>query len=499
MTGSSLRLRPAWAAVLVAMLMWACSDSPDDSAVEDQAFGDDLLQAPGPLYAASGWAADAWQPSWVLKTVDEPTRRGLIDARGIIHAHTAYSHDACDGKGFDDEGKLNEACVQDFRDDFCKVGHDFVMVTDHSSHFREHPFPDVLLYRPDKGDKLIERDGQPVANRLACADGRLPILMVGGETSASMPVGLEGHVPGGDAARDSAYGDKTPEAYAKLKAQGAVVLIAHTEDWEVEDLIKMPLDGFEMYNLHANMMARFAKAAELLGVALSKEPGVAPHPDLSLVPLIWEDERYLSRWGSVLAAGVKRVTTLGTDCHRNTLNFKIADDERIDSYRRMMQWFSNHLLLKPKADGGVNDRALKEALRSGRLYGVFEMLGYPDGFDFAAVLAGEDKANQVQEMGASVSLAKAPELRVRLPKLAHADPKAPAPELRARILRAIDGGWQEVASAADHLAFKPTETGAYRAEIRMIPRHLKPWLGSLAEVASQDYPWIYSNAIYVEQ
>ena len=472
----------------------ACSEAPEDPPADALPFGDNLLAAPAPLYLAPTWPDELWQPSRVLMAVTGPTRRGLIDARGIIHAHSAYSHDACDGKGFDESGNINEPCVNDFRDDLCKVGHEFVMITDHSSHFREHPFPDVLLYRAAKGDKLVERDGKPVANRVACANGRWPLLLAGGETSASMPVGLEGHVPGDDAARASAYGDKTAEAYAKLKAQGAVVLIAHTEDWEADELVSMPLDGFEMYNLHANMVARMADALKLMTIALSKEPNVAPHPDLSLLPLIWEDDRYLSRWGTVLAKGVKRVTTMGTDCHRNTLNYKIADNERVDSYRRMMLWFSNHLLVTPKADGSIDDRSLKDALRAGRLYGAFEVLGYPEGFDYAAVADGK-----IAEMGDTVSLAKGVELRVRMPKVAYLDPKVAAPVLRARVLKAVDGGWQEVAVGGGNLAFAVTEAGAYRAEVRMVPRHLLGWLGSLVEVAETEMVWIYANAIYVAQ
>ena len=481
---------------LIAALMAAgCSDAePPADTADTGAFGDDLMKPPGTQYVAPDWPDGLWQPSRVLLNVTEPIRRGLIDARGIIHAHSAYSHDACDGKGFDDDGNINEPCIDDFRDDLCKVGHDFVMITDHSSHFREHPFPEVLLYRAAKGDKLVERAGQPVANRVACKNGRWPLLLAGGETSASMPVGLEGHVPGDDAARASAYGDKTVEAYAKLKAQGAVVLIAHTEDWQIDDLVDMPLDGFEMYNLHANMVARMADALKLMTVALSKEPDVAPHPDLSLLPLIWEDERYLSRWGSVLAKGVKRVTTMGTDCHRNTLNYKIADGERVDSYRRMMLWFSNHLLVTPKADGSVDDRSLKDALRAGRLYGAFEVLGYPEGFDYAAVSEGK-----VAEMGDTVSLAKGVELRVRMPSVAYLDPSVDAPVLRARVLKAVAGGWEEVAASGVDLAVDVTQTGAYRAEVRMVPKHLLGWLGSQVQVAEQEMVWIYSNAIYVGQ
>jgi hypothetical protein len=317
--------------------------------------------------------------------------------------------------------------------------------------------------------------------------------MAGAEAGV-MPVGLERHVSADEAERDGVYGEETPEAIERLKANGAVALIAHTEDWTPEQLIELPLDGFEMYNLHANTLLSAGNALELLVRLDRKDPGL-PHPDLVLLNLISEDQRYLSTWGTVLARGAKRVTTMGTDCHRNSFPMLAQDGERIDSYRRMMLWFSNHLWVRPDAGGSFGDLELKEALRSGRLYGAFEVLGYPLGFDWYAESGGA-----VVEMGGEVDLSDRPVLVVKIPALEALDPKAEAPRLRARVLRAIEGGFEEVAAGTEALRVEVDRPGAYRAEIRMEPRHLRGQMGDYAAMfAERELPWIYGNAIYVRE
>jgi hypothetical protein len=80
------------------------------------------------------------------------------------------------------------------------------------------------------------------------------------------------------------------------------------------------------------------------------------------------------------------------------------------------------------------------------------------------------------------------------------DPKRPAPELTLRLLRAKEGGFDEVASApSGDLSFTITATGAYRAEVRMVPSHVMADLGEFTDdVQAKSLVWIYTNAIYVE-
>lgn len=303
-----------------------------------------------------------------------------------------------------------------------------------------------------------------------------------------MPVGLESHVP----SRGDAYRAATPEAITSFKDHGAIVLVAHTEEWTVEQLLDLPLDGFEMYNLHANLMAELAAGVELIGKVLSEDPGV-PHPDLAIFPIWTEDPRYLERWGSVLASGARRVTTLGTDAHRNTLPQLLADGERVDSFRRLLLWFSNHVLVRPEADGTWNHANLKQAISAGRLYGVFEYMGYAEGFD-----ARVSYADEIAEIGAAVSLATGPVIVVDAPTVRGLDPTSPQPEIGIHLLRAVEGGFEDVAEGVEHLEYAPDTAGAYRVEIRITPLHLEAYLGDYAELASEPRVWIYANPFYVE-
>ena len=244
----------------------------------------------------------------------------------------------------------------------------------------------------------------------------------------------------------------TPEAIEAAKEAGAVALVMHTEDWTVDQLSELPLDGFEMYNLHANM---YLAVGEIMGLLskLNSNPEGLPHPDLAFLPIIREDPVYLSLWGSVLARGARRVTTLATDAHQNTAWQELSDGERIDSFRRLMQAFSNHLLVRPDDQGGFTDRSLKDALRAARLYGVFEHLGYAEGFDYHAT-----EGDAVREMGEEASIAGGAELHVTMPTVRELGASHQPPRV-LRILRAKEGGWDVVAEGEQDLAFTPVGTG----------------------------------------
>jgi hypothetical protein len=429
-----------------------------------------------------------WIPGTVYRASSEPNARGLVDRRGLIHSHSYYSHDACDNAPINDAGVYDETCFNDFRRGLCQSEHDFDFLTDHPAHFVEHEFPDTLLYRADRGDVLVEHGSGPTANRLACPNGAPSVLLMAGAESANlMPVGLEGHV-----ADRNNYSLRTAEAQQAVQAQGALAVAPHTENWTADELSTLPLDGFEMYNLHANSIKNAALVADWVLKIDAKMFDGLPDPNLFLAGYKLEDPAYVTTWGSALSRGVKRVTTMGTDCHRNSFPEIAQDGERIDSYRRMMVMFSNHLLVPQKPDGTYDDRDLKDALRAGRLYGSFDFLGYPVGFEYVAIEDGVTK-----DMGAEVKVGS--ELRVTMPTIQRLNPSWPAPLISLHLYQAIEGGWNEVASGSDEtLSFTPTSPGAYRAEVRMVPKHLRPYIGGRSDLIHDERPWVYSNAIYVK-
>ncbi len=54
----------------------------------------------------------------------EASPRGRAWKRGIIHVHSPYSHDACDGDPMP-EGVVREDCLADLRAGLCAVAIDF--------------------------------------------------------------------------------------------------------------------------------------------------------------------------------------------------------------------------------------------------------------------------------------------------------------------------------------------------------------------------------------
>ena len=58
------------------------------------------------------------------------------------------------------------------------------------------------------------------------------------------------------------------------------------------------------------------------------------------------------------------IGTAGTDAHQNVLPILLRDGERGDSYRRMLRWFSNMVLVE---SGEPTPATAQAALEAGRL------------------------------------------------------------------------------------------------------------------------------------
>ena len=87
----------------------------------------------------------------------------------------------------------------------------------------------------------------------------------------------------------------------------------------------------------------------------------------------------LDRWDTLLAEGLRIGGSGGCDAHENTFPMEFSDGERADSYRRMMFWISNHLVVDDLSPDGI-----REALANQRMYVTSEVFGTPVGFDFTA-------------------------------------------------------------------------------------------------------------------
>lgn len=485
-----------------------------------------------------------------------PAERGWLQGRTVVHIHSAFSHDACDGE-IDKTGKANADCLQEFRDALCASTLDVAFVTDHPAHMNEYPFDKLLNYRPDLGDKLLGPAGAPTANLVQCAATKEvpahPLLLTEGfEATHLMPVGLVRHVSpteweSGNLS-DSVTLTDVQNRVAAARAAGALICNAHSEQTEVsaQRLIDAGVEAMEIYNIHANFLTviggqggqpKLGKVLELEHFLGPKEN--SPWPDLVLMIMLdMQPEAAFAKWHAVLAK--KHITAvLGNDVHRNVKldaycgpggQFEglckglvdkypslvklltdggipmMADGDRLDSYRRMLRQISDRVLIAK--DTATQDKvvAFQDALRSGRNWVVFDMLGEPDDFDFVG-----KSADKWVEPGGTLKVGES--LWLRTPRRAYpaswmpwkeADTRNAADPVEVRTLlwyvakdaKAAEVA-QEVKGFAQVLEYKPAKPGRYHMETRMTPRHLRPWLKALGKYADIEQRWVVGNPIEV--
>ena len=420
-------------------------------------------------------------------TVQEiPQLRGMTDRRGLIHLHSPYSHDACDGEGLID-GAPDEACLADLRAGLCTTAMDFAYLTDHPSHAAEQDFIDLLLIRED--DTPVEQDGVVIAKRLHC-DGDHSVLWMPGIEDELMPVGLESHAGQTSEERVSIYNSGTAEALAAERDAGALVFTAHTEGRDrksLETLVDAGLTGVEIFNLHA-MFDPGIRAKDLGLDSLGWLADIAPftdaegtaEPDLFFLAVLAEQTPSIEHWDA-LQRTAPVVGVAGTDAHQNVLPLLMRDGDRGDSYRRMMRWLSNHLLVTGDAPADYD-----EALAAGRAYVAFELMGTPTGLDFYFEQDGTifEMGSRPKSTGGTIHLA--------CPDLSDSSPRGIAvPDIHPTIFR--DGEvWKQ-----DCGEFSVEEPGVYRVRIDITPWHLEEFLGEEPAPWLQIRPWIYTNTITI--
>jgi hypothetical protein len=438
----------------------------------------------------SGVAADATRP-WrgtlphLRSEVTAP--RGWTAARSIVHLHSPWSHDACDGRGYED-GVLDTACLADLRAALCDTAVDFAFITDHPDHAATVPWEDALLAQP--GDTLLEGPHGTEGVSIPCPAGHSVTWLPGIEDEL-MPVGLQRHAGGGDITEaHGIYNREDAEAIAADVDAGALVFVNHTEGRSLEELAAVQAAGgagIEVFNLHAAFDPRIRGADLGLDpagwlseiVPFTGDEGTA-EPDLYFLGVLTPQAPSLAAWDALSATG-PAVGVSGTDAHQNVMPLLLRDGERGDSYRRMLRWFNTTLLVDADTPAAARD-----ALADGRAYVAFEALGTPTGVD----LHHRSDAGAIVEMGGAVEAAGT--LTVGCPALTVDSPQgSDAPEIVVKVLR--DGEvWAE--GCGEHPVSGP---GVYRVEVWMTPRHLRPFLGDSPDVWMKPYPWVYTNPIRV--
>jgi hypothetical protein len=276
-----------------------------------------------------------------------------------------------------------------------------------------------------------------------------------------------------------------------MRDAGALIWVAHTEQHPHDQLMAVQPDGIEVYNLHANIdpkirgpylgLDEYGAITNAVEFADTNEGH--PEPDLALISFLEPNMPAITRWNELLADGRRLPATAGSDAHENALPVTLADGERGDSYRRTLRWFSNVALVSDPKDV----TQIEDALRAGRMFAVFEVMGTPVGLDIHAGSA---------ELGGEATVGTT--LTVNVPSVRNLDPSLPAPEIKATVWRITAAGAEVVAMGAGPTVTAPMDqAGAYRVEISIVPHHLGPYLGDLGTAfADREMPWIYASPIY---
>ncbi|MBI2895955.1 MAG: hypothetical protein HYY06_20525 [Deltaproteobacteria bacterium] len=484
--------------LLLAAGPWACGGdgalpgrdaggAPPDSGAEPDA----ALDSPGGEPDSSSLPPF---PKTLAPASELGERAGRRIARAVIHFHTPISHDACDGDGWVD-GVIDEECLADMRRGICETRQDIVFATDHDDFHAEVSFPDVFLMR--EGDEpVLDGLGRQIGSTIACPDGTRPLFLTG-EENEIMPV-VEREHPGVTGTQDlhDLMNASDLAAADAMRGTGALVLVPHAEHWTPERVVEIGATGIELYNFHANLDRDIREEylglpaddaiANVLIYALDQDH---PEPDLAFTAFFAENGPDIDLFDTLLGRGVPITGLGGNDVHQNSAPGLLADGERGDSYRRLLRWLSNYLLV----DELTADAAL-EAIAAARLYVAFDAFGTPAGFDFRA----EDGCGDRTEMGGEVDLACEPALTLDVPSVHALDPSLPAPIVRASILRVGEGVREEVATAAGgQVVHVPAASGVYRAVVWITPEHYRPYFNGADAPYVREFPWVYSNAIRV--
>jgi hypothetical protein len=381
---------------------------------------------------------------------DNPVKTRLRLFRGIMHAHTYWSHDS--------RGTISDIVSAASID-----GIDFILLTDH----------------PHGNADTIPR---------GIAGYYKNVLIVPGSEKQGFDVW-----PSGKTIID--WSREKDSVARKIITENGIVCLAHTE--EEHNWNSRWYQGMEIYNFHAD-----TKDEMIVPQVANFIINGGKYPQWSLRQMFDEQSAILTRWDSLNTIR-KIVGFAAEDTHENqNIRARYSRDGRvewygpdakligitkasfwnrwlfhqpdqsgwifrwmIDTYREGFNYVTNYVYADTLTTGAVF-----ESIRKGHLFVAFKALGDAKGFTFT----GEDQNDKICGiMGDSISFDKVKSLSSFSPlpgqfTLLH----------NGKIVNCSPYGsyqykWEEM-----------IEKGSYRIEV-----HIK--------IRDEDLPWIYSNPIYV--
>lgn len=433
-----------------------------------------------------------WNKTLPSTTTLTPTR-GYQEVRASIHLHSPISYDACDAG--------NNHCLSDLRAALCNNEIDFAFITDHPNNMANTTFSNLLL--SVSGDQaLTASDGTIIGNAITCSDAHQIQVMAGYEDQF-MPIGMTNHLDPGASTLGSIYTGNSPALVARLQNESnAIVIIPHTESRSSSFLSNLGVNGIEIYNLHANInptmrhnYLEFDYFSGLIDLTVYWiDPYGKQEPDLAFMSFLKVSPVYATKWNLLIAANQHVVGVAGNDSHQNFFSGTANDGDRVDSHRRLTRWITNHFLVT-----ALTTDAIKSAIKQARGWVVFEGLGTPVNLDFHA-----QTNSTFAEVGGTMTLSPGnTTLHVQVPQLHSASPRGTGcaePMMTLRLKMVDSTGTESVVASAlgQSIDFIPQTAGAYRAEIGMIPLHLKSFMGYKNSQSTQEIPWVITNHIYIQ-
>lgn len=336
---------------------------------------------------------------------------GLREYRAAFHVHGELSHDS--------EGSVGEIARA-----ARTHGIELVLMTDH--------------YEP--GD--VSRAPRGVHGGVLFVPG-VELRADGGSLLGVGPRDDFEKSPGGDA------------RLAALRRAGAVAVLGHVE--RLRSFALGPVDGFEVFNLHAQLRQASKLAVFLRALALP--------PDAFFEGAIESPERNLALWDRELRRGRRLAPLAGHDAHAN-VRIGLAT---VGTYAEVFRLFSTRVLA-----ARLEEASILEALRLGHTIVVFDFLGDASGFAMSYD-APHALAPRPALPGDSLVHRSGHRLRVRLPDGA-------PPDAEIRLLR---DGEPIARERAPRLERPLPGPGIYRVEVRrgerlwILPAAL--WLGARAQ------------------
>ncbi len=472
-----------------------------------------------------------------------PVVKRFQEIHGVMHMHSPYSHDACDGEGLSG-GVPNPGCLADLRAAPCKDNLDFIALTDHPAHMNEVTPTENVLYDAAAGDVLLkDATGAVIGNEMKCPDGHKVLFTYGFEGEHTLPIGFTKHPTRYDGYQNNRPIADVQSLVADLHAAGAIVALAHSEadDIDAPTIINGGADAMEWYNPHGNFKTALG-GDKITGAAVDVIPffeklndflqgsSSGAHPDLFYLLLLpsWPQKGF-DKWREV-QRGRFVPGILGSDVHQNVSvdpvckgaaaqalcaallggkpnvlaqliaggKLTMSDGRRFDAFERLLRWLHNRVFVK-----SLSPVDLKEAIAHGRSYGLFSVFGDPKDFVYEGDAAGKpvDLGDEVSgPLTLKVQLPSAP---APIPSGVVFDkPTAAKAEVRAVLYRTDGNGTVEVAQVAglgQSITKTVTEPGQYHVEIWIRPKHLASQMGSQASSADTEYMWLITNPIRVKK